>query len=122
MNEMTNSHILLHRFDYFEPASVQEAVALLAQHGEGARVLAGGTDLLVHMKMERAAPEAVVSINRIPGLDGIDAQDGCLRIGARATIVAVQHDPHVQAQYAALAEACKSFSTIQVAAMGTVGG
>jgi xanthine dehydrogenase iron-sulfur cluster and FAD-binding subunit A len=122
MNEMTNSHILINQFDYLEPASPEEAITLLAQYGNRARVLAGGTDLLVHMKMERIAPEAVISINRIRGLDRIAVQDGHLHIGARATIRAIGSDPHVQAHYAALADACASFSTTQVQTMGTVGG
>ena len=53
MNDMTNSHILVHEFTYMEPVSVAEAISLLASHGNAARVLAGGTDLLVQMKMER---------------------------------------------------------------------
>ncbi len=122
MNEMTNSHILYNRFDYFEPVSLREAIALLSHYGERAQVLAGGTDLLVHMKMERVAPEAVVSIKCIPGLDRIAVEDGHLRIGARTTIAAMGGDRHVQAHYAALGEACSSFSTTQVATMGTVGG
>ncbi len=122
MNEMTNSHILINRFDYVEPASVQEAVALLAQYGNRAKVLAGGTDLLVHIKMERVAPEAVISIGKIPGLDRIAIQDGHLRIGACATIRAMQKDERIQAHYPALVDACAGFSTTQVQAMGTVGG
>jgi len=122
MNEMTNSHILINQFDYLEPASLQEAITLLAQYGNRARVLAGGTDLLVHMKMERIAPQAVISINRIPGLDRIAVQDGHLHIGARATIHAIENDPRVQAYYPALTDACASFSTTQVQTMGTVGG
>jgi xanthine dehydrogenase iron-sulfur cluster and FAD-binding subunit A len=122
MNEMTNSHILINHFDYCEPASLQEAVALLAQHGNRAQVLAGGTDLVVHMKMERIAPQVVISINRISGLDCIAIQDGHLHIGARATIKTIERDPRVQSHYQALAEACNSFSTTQVQTMGTVGG
>jgi len=122
MNEMTNSHILINRFDYVEPTSVAEAVALLAQHGSQAKLLAGGTDLLVHMKMERVAPQVVISLRRVPGLDRIAAQDGQLRIGARATIRAIERDPRVQARYAALADACHNFSTTQVTTMGTLGG
>lgn len=122
MNEMTNSHILINRFDYLEPASLQEAVTLLAQYGNRAKVLAGGTDLLVHMKMERVAPKAVISIGKIPGLDRIAIQAGHLRIGARATIRAMENDPRIQAHYPALMEACASFSTTQVQTMGTVGG
>ena len=71
---MTNSHILVNPFDYYEPETVADAVALLAQHGGRARVMAGGTDLLVQMKIERIAPEAVISLNRIPGLDRIEVQ------------------------------------------------
>ena len=122
MNEMTNSHILVNRFDYLEPASLQEAVTLLAQYGDRARVLAGGTDLLVHMKMERVAPKAVISIGKIPGLDRIAIQAGHLRIGARATIRAMENDPRIQAHYPAITDACASFSTTQVQTMGTVGG
>jgi xanthine dehydrogenase iron-sulfur cluster and FAD-binding subunit A len=122
MNEMTNSHILINQFDYLEPASPEEAITLLAQYGNRARVLAGGTDLLVHMKMERIAPQAVISINRIPGLDRIAVQDGHLHIGARATICAIENDPRVQAHYPALTDACASFSTTQVQTMGTLGG
>jgi len=122
MNEMTNSHILINHFDYYEPESLQEAVALLVQYGNRAKILAGGTDLLVHMKMERAAPQAVISINQIPDLDRIAAQDGHLHVGARATIKAIERDPLVQSHYQALAEACNSFSTTQVQTMGTVGG
>ena len=119
---MMNSHILIGRFDYLEPASVDEAVALLARYGRRARLLAGGTDLLVHMKMERVAPEAVISIGRIPGLDRIAIQDGVLHIGALATIRAIENDPCVGAHYPALADACAGFSTTQVQTMGTVGG
>jgi len=92
------------------------------QYGHRAKILAGGTDVLVHMKMERIAPQAVISINRIPNLDRIAAQGGYLRIGARATIKAIECDPLVQSRYQALAEACNSFSTTQVQIMGTVGG
>src|SRR5512136_2922808 len=98
MNEMTNSHILINHFDYVEPGTVQEAVALLAQLGSEARILAGGTDLVVHMKMERVAPQAVISINRIPDLDRIALEDGQVRIGARATIKTIECDPLVQSQ------------------------
>jgi xanthine dehydrogenase iron-sulfur cluster and FAD-binding subunit A len=122
MNEMTNSHILIQRFDYLEPASLQEAIRLLAQYGKDARILAGGTDLLVHMKLERATPKAVISINGIPGLNRIVSQDGHLRLGALTTIRRLAADSRVRTLHPALAEACDSFSTIQVQTMGTLGG
>ncbi len=122
MNEMTNSHILINRFEYLEPASLEEAVTLLAQYGRRARVLAGGTDLLVHMKMERVAPEALISIARIPGLDRIALQNGQVHIGALATVRAVECASLVRERYPALTDACASFSTTQVQTMGTIGG
>ncbi len=122
MNEMTNSHILFHRFEYLEPVSLEEAIKLINTYGQRARVLAGGTDLLVHMKMERVAPEALISIAAIPGLSRIAFEDGSLHLGALATILAVERHQGIQAIFPALTEACASFSTTQVQSMGTVGG
>lgn len=119
---ITNTHILVHEFDYLEPVSVEEAVDLLARYGPEARVLAGGTDLIVQMKMERLAPRYLVSIGRVPGLEGIGVQDGRTRIGARTSIRTLRNDPWVRARYPVLAEACASFSTTQVQVMGTLGG
>jgi len=119
---ITNSHILVHEFDYLEPTSVEEAVGLLDRYGPEARVLAGGTDLIVQMKMERLAPRYVVSIGRVSGLDGIEARNGHTRIGARTSIRTLRNDPWVRARYPVLAEACASFSTTQVQVMGTLGG
>jgi xanthine dehydrogenase iron-sulfur cluster and FAD-binding subunit A len=122
VSQPTNSHILVHDFDYVEPATLAEAVELLERHGERARVLAGGTDLIVQMKMERLAPEVLVSIGRIPGLDGIAPEDGGLLLGTRATIAALRRAAPVVMRYPMLAEACAAFSTTQVQVMGTVGG
>lgn len=122
MNQMTNSHILAHEFDYFQPSTVGEAIALLTEHGRGARLLAGGTDLIVQMKMERLAPECLIDIHKIPDLDEVEPQSDGLRIGARTRIWDIANDPEVRAGYTALAEACASFSTTQIQSMGTVGG
>jgi carbon-monoxide dehydrogenase medium subunit len=122
MNEMTNSHILVHEFGYLQPTTVEAALDLLRQHGDRARVMAGGTDLIVQIKMERLAPQFLIDINSIAGLDGIAMQDGALRIGARTSIRTVLHDARIQSHYPGLAEACGTFSTTQVQVMGTVGG
>ena len=122
MNDMTNSHILVHEFDYRDPTTLAEAVALLSKHGSQARVLAGGTDLLVQMKMERLKPAMLISIRRIPGLDVIELRDDGLHLGTLASIHAIRKHPAVRNLYPALAQACASFSTTQVQVMGTVGG
>lgn len=123
----TNTHILFHEFDFLEPTGVSEAAALLAQHGQNARPMAGGTDLLVQMKMERRQPQTVISLARIPELKGI-AWDNGLTLGATTSIRAV-YDALGSANgsgdakpYAALAEASNWFSTVQIMYMATVGG
>lgn len=121
-NQMTNSHLLVNPFGYWEAATVSEAVAVLYESGERARVLAGGTNVLVAMKMEREAPELLVNISPIPGLDVIEAEGDGLRIGATATIRAVGTHPLVQIRYPALAEACRAFGSTQIQTMGTIGG
>jgi xanthine dehydrogenase iron-sulfur cluster and FAD-binding subunit A len=121
-HQMTNTHILVQEFDYLEPASLAEAISLLSEYGERAQVLAGGTYLLVQMKMERMAPECVINIGRVPGLEGIVFGDGGLDLGALTTIRAVRDAPRIQADYTALADACAAFGSTQVQIMGTVGG
>ena len=121
-HQMTNSHILVHKFAYLEPTSLKEAINLLSRYGDRARVLAGGTDLIVQMKMERLAPEYVISIRNIPGLDGISVRDSGLYIGARTSIHTIRNAPQIQTNCPALAEACASFSTMQIQMMGTIGG
>ncbi len=119
---MTNSHILVTEFTYVEPGSLAETLALLAEHGESARLLAGGTDLLVQMKMERVKPAVVIGLRRVPELQGIRRAADRLVLGALTTIRELSRDPGIRARYPALAEACASFSTTQVQVMGTVGG
>ncbi len=120
MSQATNTHILVNQFTYHEPATLAEASELLLAHD--AQVIAGGTDVLVHMKIERGAHEHLVSLRRIRGLAGIRATDVGLEIGALTTIAEVAGHPSVHQHFPALAEACDGFSTRQVESMGTLGG
>ena len=70
------------RFDYVAPTNVDEVLAVLAQRGDEAKVLAGGQSLIPMMKLRFAFPELLVDVNRVPGLDAIDDADGHLRVGA----------------------------------------
>ncbi|MCL4396676.1 MAG: FAD binding domain-containing protein, partial [Chloroflexi bacterium] len=121
-NAMTDSHILVGEFAYQEASTLAEAIDLVSRGGERTRVMAGGTDLLVQMKMERLAADRVVSLRRIPGLDDISVRGKTLRLGALASIESVWISPVVRANYSALSEACDSFSTKQIQVMGTIGG
>jgi xanthine dehydrogenase iron-sulfur cluster and FAD-binding subunit A len=119
---MTNTHILLEEFEYLEPATLGEAIALLKEHGEEAELLAGGTHLVVQMKLERTAPACVINLKRLPGLRGISHGAEGLHVGPLTKICAVRDDPRVRTGYAALADACASFGSMQIQRMGTLGG
>jgi carbon-monoxide dehydrogenase medium subunit len=119
---MTNSHILLPEFDYVEPRSLDQAIALLTEYGDRARLLAGGSYLLVQMKQELTAPELLVNLSHVPGLKGAVWRDEQLYIGALATIREIHVLPAARSAYQALAEACAAFGSMQIQMMGTLGG
>jgi len=121
-HDMTNTHLLVGRFAYHAPASLEAATALLAEHGARAALLAGGTNLLVWMKLEQRAPTHVIDLRGVPGLRGIARDDAGIRIGAATTIRAVRTDPLVRASVPGLADACASFGSSQIERMGTIGG
>ena len=118
---MVNTRILFQKFEYTEPRSLEEAAAFLADHGKWARVLAGGTDLLVQMKMEKVHADYLVDVKRIPELRRLVEKDG-LRIGAAVTFKKVGRSEFLQRNYTALAEAAQGISSVQIQQMGTVGG
>jgi CO/xanthine dehydrogenase FAD-binding subunit len=108
---------------YFQPKTVSDAVSLLVSYGEEAKILAGGTDLLVLMRSRALRPECIVDITRVPGLDYISYQDeDGLRIGALATLRAVELSKVVKDKYLVLYEAVQQMGSTQVKNMGTVVG
>ena len=90
---------------YLQPASVDEALALLAEH-DGAALVAGGTDLVVGTRQgKRTLPETLVAIHRLPDLDGIGEEGGALVLGALATHDAIERSDLVRSRWTALADA-----------------
>ena len=69
-------------FEYLRPKTLSEAIALLDQHGETAKILSGGQSLIPMMKVRLARPEYIVDINRLPDLQYIKEESGFLKIGA----------------------------------------
>ena len=112
----------LREFAYFEPADLDEAIATLAVEGDDAHVLAGGTDLVVDMKMGRLRPAVVVNLKRIPGLSGIEPGDGGTRIGALTKVTAIELSSLVKEQHPALAEAAGVLASPPVRELATIGG
>ena len=111
-------------FRHINARSLSHAMELLAEHGDKARLMAGGTDLLGLLKTKAAAtyPELVINIKSIPGLDYIKEDDAGLRIGAMARLADIAHSPEVKKHYRILAEAALSVATPQIRYMGAIGG
>ncbi len=108
-------------FEYLAPQSVEEAVGHLAGHGD-ARVLAGGQSLVRLMNARLATPSALVDINRVAGLDGIEATDGVLRIGALVRQRTSELSPVVAREAPLFAEAGALVGHTSVRKRGTVVG
>lgn len=110
-------------FDYVAPQSVAEAVALLAEHGERARILAGGTDLLVQMRAGRRQPELVVDVKNIPELTSIAWDPGQgLTLGAAAPCYQIASNEHVRSHYPSLAEVASLIGGTQIQGRASIGG
>jgi len=118
---MTNTNILIQDFEYLEPKTIEEAAQYLAKHGERARVISGGTDLLVKMKMGELHPRILINISRIPALRYLIEEKG-LRVGALTTFRDLEKSPTIKGKYTALFEAARSVSSVQIKTMGTIGG
>lgn len=118
-------------FEYLCPSSLEEACAALAgPGGDGAgaadgpvKPLAGGTDLLVQMRLGTLRPRALVSLKDVPGLAFVRVEgDGALVIGAATTLAVVEDSPDVRRAFPAVAEAASCIGSIQVRNRATVGG
>jgi carbon-monoxide dehydrogenase medium subunit len=107
---------------YYAPRSLDEALALLARHGDGARPLAGGQSLTILLRHGFVAPEVLVDLKRIAGLEEIAVADGRLTVGATATYRRVAGDERVRAGWPLLAEAVGSVGSIHIRNRGTLGG
>ena len=110
------------RFDYMAPETVEEAIAVLAERGDDARVMAGGQSLMPILNMRLARPELVIDIARIGALDDIRLQDGMIEIGAGATQAALMRWPDLAAAAPLLAAALPHIGHFQTRNRGTVCG
>ncbi len=108
-------------FEYFTPPSIAEASEILARYAGNARVVAGGTDLLLKMKAGRLAPKAVVNIKRIPDLSGLKLNSH-LSLGALTTLEELRRSPIVRQHFPALAESAAKMASFQIRNLATIGG
>ncbi|MFZ5864695.1 MAG: FAD binding domain-containing protein [Thermodesulfobacteriota bacterium] len=111
----------LPKFDYRRPESIQEACAILLEQ-PSAKVMAGGTDLLVNMKHRVETPSTIVSLKGLPDQDFVRKANGEVRIGALTPLKKVYNDPFVAEKLPALAIAASSVGSYHHQTMGTIGG
>src|SRR5436305_13896004 len=110
-------------FAYERPTSVAGALALLAGGVDGARPLAGGTDLIIRIRDGSIRPATVVDVKAIAEFErGIRIADGWLRIGARTTMTDLMRDERIGRDFAALAEAASFVGSVQIRNRATLAG
>ena len=122
MSDTLNYFLRLPKFKHLEAGTVKEACALLSKYKGNSKVVAGGTDLLVSMKRREICPSCLINIKGIHGLSDIDYQRKTLRIGALATLNAVESSSVVQETFPILASACHQLGTPLIRNIGTIGG
>jgi len=114
---------LVMRFEYLEPATIEEAVSLLTKYDGRAKVIAGGTDLVVQMREKAVKPDYVIDIVNIPGLDYInyDEKQG-LSIGALTTISSLEKSAELRMKYPVISLAASKLGSVAIRNLGTLGG
>ena len=110
------------KFEYHAPASIDEALAILARYNGEARLLAGGQSLVPMMNFRLARPDAVVDLNRIEGLAYVEEEGEVLRIGAMTRQRRLEFDPLVAAKLPLLREALRWVGHLPTRSRGTIGG
>ena len=109
-------------FDLVTARDSQHAIALLAEHGASARILAGGTDLLVELKSASHTPQVMVDISRAEDMKRIAITDAGLSIGALVTHSEIMRSPLICGMFPALADAAHTIGAVQTRNLGTLGG
>jgi len=113
----------LPKFDHLEAKTIEEACSLLAKYKDKARVIAGGTDLLVSMKRREISPQYIINIKAIPNLDGISySQKDGLLIGALTTLAAIESSPMIQERFPILSSAAHQTGPPHIRNVATIGG
>lgn len=114
--------MLLPKFDFHEPVSVDEACEIMATYGAKAKLMAGGTDLMVNMKKKIMTPDHLVCLSRISSLHGIEEKGGQIIIGGRYTVAELTVDSLVEAKLGALRSGAKALGSPLVRNRATIGG
>jgi carbon-monoxide dehydrogenase medium subunit len=110
------------RFEYLEPASLSEAITLLDRYNNRAKIIAGGTDLVIQMRKRKIRPEYVIAISRLTELDYIRFAGNELQIGALTTISTLEKATELKEKYPAIPQMALQMATPGIRNMATLGG
>lgn len=108
-------------FQYLKPASLAEALELLNAHKDNAKVIAGGTDLMIQWKKKLLSPDYLISLRNVPELNFIDF-DGTLRIGSATTHRSLELSPEIRKWFPVISDAVSGLGSVQVRNSATIGG
>jgi carbon-monoxide dehydrogenase medium subunit len=114
--------MLLPKFEYHEPTTLEEACQIMSELGHGAKPLAGGTDLIVNMKKKIVSPGHLVSLSMIDDLKKIDASNGLLKIGACLTAAELAESKEIRETLTALSRGAESLGSPLIRNLATIGG
>ena len=109
------------KFEYFKSKTLEEALTLLAKYGEKAKLIAGGTDVIVMIKQKTMSPDVLISLQGISGLDQIK-YNGSLSIGPMVTHRVIEKSETIRNNFSALADAVDYLGSIQIRNVATIGG
>ncbi len=109
------------KFDYLKPKTLEEALTLFSKYGEKARWIAGGTDVMVMIKQNTMAPDVLISLRGIPGLDQIRF-NGSLSLGPMVTHRAIEKSEIIRKNFSALTDATDYLGSVQIRNVATIGG
>jgi carbon-monoxide dehydrogenase medium subunit len=114
--------MLLPKFEYHEPTSLEEACQLMSEFGHGAKPLAGGTDLIVNMKKKTISPGHLVSLSMIGDLKKLDPSNGLLKIGGCVTATELAESTEIRETLPALSRGAESLGSPLIRNLATIGG
>ena len=114
----------MHTFEYLRPKSIDEAISLMESHGERARYIAGGTDILVKIKEKKVLPDFLISLRHIPDMAYINYEEakGVLRIGSMTTHRMLEKSSLIRGRYPILTDAVDNIGSVQIRNVATIGG
>ncbi|MBI2908451.1 MAG: xanthine dehydrogenase family protein subunit M [Chloroflexi bacterium] len=109
-------------FKYLEPKTVEEACSMLAEHGEEAKLLAGGQSLIPLLQQRLISPGYIINLKGVPGLDHLRNGGDSLKLGALTLHRAVETSPVIKARFPMLSEMERTLGSVQIRNWGTLGG